>query len=287
MEDQADKSHIHLLDSYTNTKDNIQTVKSQQRTARKRPRMSRIRSLYYKEGMKVDTGNRKQGARKGLITILLLVACLSVGLYFVTNYKSTKFRMNSVKDVQHDIIKEQVSDYMQSQLYFNLDTSELETMILEKNSLVKEVGITKSIAQGLVINITEYTPLAYVQHAPSGTKYIATEEAGLIKYSSISAKLYELQYTGAELHSPFMLDFVRKSIKFIDLTAGIGYIGTYSFDNFGNFSILTPNQKIIKADLKESYFTIDEQFKVFQNALTEGGSFSEINLRFKYLVVKK
>jgi hypothetical protein len=212
-------------------------------------------------------------------------------IFGFTQYKIKSFKINHLEYADSQKISNDISGYLSQTSFFGMSSGDLADIIKSQNSLVRTVTVNKSLFAGIVVDIEEFQPIAILKF-PDNKEYFFTLDKSIIPYQegvkNVRTLGFENTYDELKINENIS-NFIEKSIKFIDFLNNKNFVGVYSFDNYGNLSILSTENKLIKADVRERYFTIDEQIKVFQNALVNNvinSSTKEIDLRFTYLIIK-
>ncbi len=226
--------------------------------------------------------------KKYFINFLILfisVAVLILGFFFVTSYQTDRYKVNELKYLSKENLNSILAENMNQPL-IAIDTKKIEKQVREKSIFVDDVQVSKSLIEGAIIQIKEHSPLIVVL-APENKKYLITQDFDRIEVINDQdiIGLKSITLTTQDIDSPLLDENIQKVLKLkerldSDLT------GNYNFDNFGNLSILMEENKVIRFDLSERFFTIDEQASLLQDTLAKNRTFSEIDLRFSYLLIK-
>lgn len=237
------------------------------------------------------------------IKILVFIGLMLLGLFgiYFFNNQNKSIAINGTKYIDKTVIEKDIRDYINNKSYLLLSGEELNKYLLSKYSILQDAYVSKSLVFGLIVNVQEYQPMAIVTDK-LGAKHIATTNGVLIRYGeNITEPLYTLHYEN-DINTLYNQDFqsndivgaskmrlVEKALNFIKALNEIGITGIYGFDLFGNLSILTIDSKNIKVDLKEQYFSMEDQIKILQKILnTEDYKKNNLfDLRFNNLLVKK
>ena len=222
-----------------------------------------------------------------IVVIFAVVALVAASGYFLFTYKTDKFQIKGTNISNNEAIIEIVSNYISVQPMIKVDANAMKKDITVVNPLVKEISIDKSLQNGIIVTIKEYSPIILVETLDE-RQYILTEELVPIEITeSENGNLMPLNYyLGVEPKDENIYTFAKKVKTAREKVDALNINGRYSFDNFGNLSILIGESRVVKLDLNERFFTIDEQVKLLQDALAKTQSYSEIDLRFTYLLIK-
>jgi hypothetical protein len=116
-------------------------------------------------------------------------------------------------------------------------------------------------------------------------KYFLIKDGTLIPHYEVEKSFYTFRFEGKREDLENILGQIEKGVDFMSKFDALNLYGSNTFDNFGNLSILTLDNRLIRVDLLEEYHSIDEQLKVLQNAIIKE-DFIEINFRSDKLIVK-
>lgn len=275
--------------------------RNNQRVVRKKFSLKqRINNFFYKDiasnGKSPTFANRKSSVKSKyfiptILAFLIFIVVMISGVTLYFTFKNTDYRMNETQFVDKSILGIHIQEYLHNHLFFQIDTDDFEQYLKDKNPLIQRVHINKSFFHGMILDVKEFKPLAVLIFKDDfdgySDKVYYTDDAIMIDYFPTATEPIALQYEGKKHNEDFLDVYVRKSILTVEKLNNIGIQGNYTFDNFGNFSILTLGNTLIRLDLKEKYFSLDDQMKVLQNALVMNATSREFDLRFKYLVVKQ
>jgi cell division septal protein FtsQ len=227
--------------------------------------------------------------RLDLKKISLYVGIFSLTLIIVTTlafYRTDHYQINELRYLNREPIGEIISARLQENTFLSLNTNELENDIKLSSDLIKNVRVSKSIINGIIVDINEYEPLVILETV-DGTRYLISTDSKIIKLSIDDSimNIVTLKYVGNSIEDTNLFAYTEKAKYIYTKTSGI-INGTFNFDNFGNLFILLEGNRVVRFDLNERYFTLDVQFKLLQDAMSGNKSFSEIDIRFSYLLVK-
>ncbi len=244
----------------------------------------KIKSLFYNDG---GSPKRKIASLSiPLAGALFLLVVFGVGIFFIfKTFRNTSVYVNQTTYVNRDDVQEYALSLVREKSFFSIDTDVVGKDIKEKFPVISEVYVNKSVFRGLILDIREYQPIA-VLTMKDGRSVLYTNDHKVINGSPLAKQLPSFVYEGKEEYINNIAGDIDRAISLYNKLQDTKIKGIYAFDNFGNLSILTLDGLTTKFDLKEKYHSIDEQVKVLQNALTKD-NYKEVDLRFKYLVVKK
>lgn len=238
-------------------------------------------------------GHRKKSlGRKILDSFMLsiLIACIAIGIgYFLYTFKTDRYQITGVKHSNQKNISQIIENEIESEALIKINTDSLKAEILKNSPLIKDINISKSLSGGIIVNIQEYEPIILIQ-TMNDKRYFLTKEETYLDITELAESdfsTYPIYYYLEVIpDDENIYTFAEKVREAREKVESLNLNGRFSFDNFGNLSILMGESKVIKLDLKERFFTIDEQVKLLQDALVKTQSFTEIDLRFTYLLIK-
>jgi cell division septal protein FtsQ len=255
----------------------------------------RFNNLFYKNFEAASAPSTAAPKRNTLLVPTLGALGIFLGImitviFIYSTYTNATFRMNTLKYSSQNKVGVEVKEYLNNHKFFQINTNDLEAYVSQRNPLIKQVYVNKSFFRGMILDVKEFEPVAVLvfkdENGEYSQRYFYTNDGTLIQYHEIQKLPVVLQFDGKRIQESPLDDYVRKSILTVEKLNTKGITGGITFDNFGNFSILTIDGKVIRLDLKEKYFNLDDQIKVIQNALVINANSSEFDLRFNYLVVK-
>jgi len=222
-----------------------------------------------------------------VLMILLLISVLLGVIYFLINYKADRYKIDNLKYANSLAISQILNEELSSETFLNLNTNNIEKRIKASSKYIKEVKVSKSLVNGIIVDIVEYEPQIILKTIDN-RRYFMTKDEEAIEIDSESEILIgvpELNYTGTNIDD---LNLSRYALSAKALVEKLEYRvnGSFNFDNFGNLFILLEGNRIIRFDLNERFFTLDEQIKLMHDAMAKNPSFNEINIQFSYLVIK-
>jgi hypothetical protein len=221
------------------------------------------------------------------ISIFLSIIVIFLSIFYYFNYIQiiSTYRTNDLEYIKATDLDPIMSNYLGKPL-IQINSSLLEEEISRSNPIIKNVKVSKSLIGGLVIEITEYKPIFIIQ-TTSGKEYIVSNEYDFIYIDSknYSSSITRLLFLSEDLENPLLEDHIQKILTLQSKTSNYD-IESWSFDNFGNLFILLTGGSIIRFDLNERFFAIDEQFSLLQDAIARNPRFREIDLRFSYYIIK-
>lgn len=250
---------------------------------------------------------------------VLFISIFSFTAYNILNRKIQKVKINSDDNISNvDEIKNYTESLVLNRSFLNLNTENISIKISNKYPSIRNVSVYKSLFNGVVVNLEDYEPLVIIQYKNQDgfSQKILTTDLILIDFEPSSKELYTINYfpencrdisdlQGFEKYIKFIgenlmissekiepcdlkfaKEYITNALEFINRTQEMNLKGEYIMDNFGNFMIKIDNNKFIKTDLKETFFSIDKQLKVLEDALIKHSDFNEIDLGLNYLVIR-
>lgn len=223
---------------------------------------------------------------KIILISLLILSLIAGAVFFLMNYKADRYQINNLKYVNQEKVSTVVNTYLNSETFLRINTNDLENEIKPKSKLIKEIKISKSLINGIIVDIVEYEPIIVIDTA-DGKKYFITSSDELIDYDMTEniGDLPEFHYTGSDLKDNNLFKLASRAKSLADKLKGTVQ-GNFNFDNFGNLFILQEGNKVIRFDLNENFFTLDEQVQLLHDAMSKKPEFTEIDIRFSYLLIK-
>lgn len=249
----------------------------------------RLNRIFYREGeLRQGRKVRKVPLVAFGLAFLATISAISA-LVLYSNYKTTSFELSPLIYMDSSKVSSDIKEYLEQRAFFKINQNEFATYLKEKNPLVDDVYISKSFLKGMVVEIKEKEPIAVVD-VVDDRKFFYTKKGEFIEYYDIPKIVIVLRFDGKLYSNSSIDDLIKKSVLFVNQLSSVKLMGAYTFDNFGNFSILTLDRKLIKLDLKERYFTMDQQIQVLrgpevQNILKNPQP-KVVDLRFNYLVIR-
>lgn len=219
-----------------------------------------------------------------VIFFLIFIVLISSSI-FISQYRTENYKINELKHVKIENINNILVKYTEEPLV-RINTSEIENEIKNSSIFIDKVSVSKTIFDGLVIQVVENDPLVLIQTLDQKLFYIDTNyQIHEVKNDSEVANLEKIDFLSSDIHTSNLINYLKKVIKIREKLGAIKY-NQLTFDNFGNLSILLEGEKVIRFDLNERFFAIDEQLSLLQDTLSKNQSFTEIDLRFSYLLIK-
>lgn len=217
------------------------------------------------------------------------VGIVIVVLLLILNFRNLNVSVNKLAYLNNQEIEGDIKGYLNDKPFFLFSQKDLKDYMLQKYPAIEDMYISKSFLLGLVVEVKEYEPILIIK-TTEGNQYFLTANKAIIPYDpKVTKPLKTMTYDNKieTLHDK--IEYVDKSVQFVEKLNTIGISGDYSFDLFGNLSILTLDSKRVRVDLKEKYYSVDEQVKILDSSMkTQDYKESNlIDLRFNYLLVKK
>jgi cell division septal protein FtsQ len=225
--------------------------------------------------------------RNILLGIFVVLVC--VGGLLLLNFKNLNVKVNNTKYVESTKIEAEAKEYLKDKPFFLFSQKDLKEDLMKKNILIEDIYVNKSFLFGLVLDVREFEPVMVIE-TTEGKSYFLTQSQRILPFDpAVNRELPNFVYENQIETLEDKKEYAYKSVQFMEKLSSLGINGGYRFDLFGNLSILTLDNKTIRFDLKEKYFSVDEQVKILDNALKtvdykENGL---IDVRFNYLLVKK
>lgn len=219
-----------------------------------------------------------------LIIILTAVIVVGVGI-FINQYKTDNYKINNLKNIPVEEIVATLSKNNNKPLV-QIDTNVIEEEISKSSIFVKEVKVSKSLIDGMVIEIIEREPLILIQTPELKLYYIDTNYEILeVEDENEVSNMQRLTFLSNDIRTSNIINYLKKVMKVKTTLTEIDFTRA-TFDNFGNLSILLEGERVIRFDLNERFFAIDEQISLLQDTLSKNPNLKEIDLRFSYLLTK-
>lgn len=229
------------------------------------------------------------------ISVFLIFILVFIGfvVYFMFFFKDYRVRVVGNKIISESSIKEFLNEKYLGKPYFYVHLSDIERDILMNFEYIREAEVYRSIWGGYFIKIYEYEPQAYV--AVGSEYYILNYD----KFVKINNKDLNLPVLWGDLS---LIDDIRSNnktvhkyaIKSLEVYNELEKINMksffdeaiYFFDNFGNLLVKLENNSAVRFDLNEFFYNVRDQVKFVIEVMKEHDNFKEIDVRFKYLIVK-
>ncbi|BDQ04562.1 MAG: hypothetical protein KatS3mg084_0080 [Candidatus Dojkabacteria bacterium] len=217
------------------------------------------------------------------ITVLLLISIVLFISYRLIVYTNNGIIIRGNKNVLSSEIHKIIYEDIKFQPMIKITTDEIEEKLTESFPIFKKVRVSKSIIYGYVVDIKEFEPVGLII-LQNGEMYMLTDNKVLILLQQKIPRFPVAVYTG----NPSDEQFIHNANKVFKLYESLSPIisGDYTFDNFGNLFILVSDEKVIRFDLNERFFKLDEQVKILESVLNQNIDYKEIDVRFNYLLVK-
>lgn len=228
----------------------------------------------------------KTNGVKALIIILSAVPFLGL-FYHLANYKNERYIVDKLKYAKISLIEQILKEELNNRSFFVIDTDYLEKKIKASSSYIEKVTVNKSLYNGVIVKIVEYEPQVIVKTI-DGKSYFITNDKKIIKIdpeNDILMGIPELNYISPNINDTNFPKYALLA-KYLIEKLDRQLFGSFNFDNFGNFFILLEGNRIIRYDLSERFFSLDDQLKLMYEAIRENPRFKEIDLQFSYLVIK-
>lgn len=226
--------------------------------------------------------------KSGISIVLVIFVLVMIVVYFT--YKTTRTSINNLEYVEKSQVTAVSAEFLKNKAFFQYSENDLAGKLKESNPLIEEVFINKSFVFGTVLDVREYKPVVVVQ-VNDTVNYFVTNSNKVIPYiETYQKELPFIQFEGSkeDLEKPIAIQYAQRAVNNLKKLEEIGINGTYRFDLFGNFSILTIENKTVQIDLKEKYFSLDDQLKIIKKGIDDNGfeNIERIDSRFSTLIVK-
>ncbi len=220
-----------------------------------------------------------------LFIINLIFGIIFVFYYLIAEYKIDKYKISKLSYLNEQKVNNVMSDYLSTPL-IRIDTDGIQNELVKKTVYIKKISVSKSIIDGIVIDIVENEPKVILK-IPDDKLFLVTIDYRIIEIIDVNevSQITKLNYLSNDLTDPNLSLTIEKILRIMANPKNT-FDGVYSFDNFGNLSILQESNRFVRFDLNERFFTIDEQVSLLQDTLAKNRNFSEIDLRFNYLLIK-
>lgn len=214
--------------------------------------------------------------------VVLVLVLVFYGVFIYTD-NSIFVRGNNLltSDQIYDLLEPEVTK--KPMIYVH--TPDLEKKLKEELVFLKNVKVHKSLFSGYIVQIEEFSPITNVKLI-NGDFYMLTKDDEFIKLKERLENYPVINYLGGDINDVGVLDNAKKTFKLLNQINDIIIEGEYNFDNFGNLSILITGNRLIRFDLNEKYFTIEDQVKLVRSKIESKINYNEIDIRFSYLLIK-
>lgn len=221
---------------------------------------------------------------KKIVVISLILVLLGGLLYLNLTYIDNRVVISGNNIVSSSVIIEKIASDINSNPVASVNSDLLKKKISESSEYIKDVKVIKSLTSGYIIEIKEYEPEAIIK-TQSEEFYLLTKNLELIKVKESPKDLIQLNYLGGNIDDIVLIPNAKKTLKIFNEINDI-IDGIYNFDNFGNLSILLSEDKIVRFDLSEKFFSVEDQVKLVRSKLESKINYNEIDIRFSYLLIK-
>lgn len=236
---------------------------------------------------------------KSLKNFLILIFASTVLLFFsylIFIFDGYKIIVKNNKLISQKEIEDFVNLNFKDKRYFFTSTNKIENDIKAHFEYVNTVTVEKSLIWGYVIHINELLPKAYIYLINSNQTILVTKDKKIVQVNQIYIDIPLFNYINEMNENIFSNDnniihYVDKILYVYNFLKNYEFLNkaVYFFDRFGNLFLEINKIIVIKFDLNERFYTIKKQLNLALNkyANINLNENLEIDIRFKYLIVRK
>lgn len=223
---------------------------------------------------------------KKLLIFTIVVLIISLITIFLIEYKTDKYEFTGVSYSNSEKIDEIIRSEVKANPIIFINSQNLSDKIKSSSRIVRDVDVSKSLIEGVEVRVTEYKIVDTII-TEENKKYLVTEDSKLISdYEAELDKYFNLnKYSGSVENVEEIKKKLIKMKTIREYMENLGAKGEYSFDNFGNLSILLDRNRVIKFDLNEKFNVLSKQIEFAEKILKESTKFTLIDARFSFIYI--